>query len=109
MVIVRLLAQRELRLKLARFTDDPEELSISYKRESLRDMYREPGIWALRCLDREARVGWIWAVHLILLHLIAGGLGSHGHCTRIGNGRRSSVLRTVRILKGLEVGTLMEL
>ena len=47
-VIVRLLAQRELRLKLARFTDDPEKLAISYKRESLRDMYREPGIWALR-------------------------------------------------------------
>ena len=30
-VIVRLLAQRELRLKLARFTDNPEELAISYK------------------------------------------------------------------------------
>jgi hypothetical protein len=28
MVIVRLLAQRELRLKLARFTDNPEELQI---------------------------------------------------------------------------------
>ena len=37
-VIVRLLAQRELRLKLARFTDNPEELAISYKRESLRDI-----------------------------------------------------------------------
>ena len=36
-VVVRLLAQRELRLKLARFTDNPEELAISYKRESLRD------------------------------------------------------------------------
>jgi DNA repair protein RadC len=45
MVIVRLLAQRELRLKLARFTDNPEELAISYKRESLRDMCREAGIW----------------------------------------------------------------
>ena len=44
-VIVRLLAQRELRLKLARFTDNPEELAISYKRESLRDMCREAGIW----------------------------------------------------------------
>jgi hypothetical protein len=32
-VIVRLLAQRELRLKLARFTDNPEELAISYQRE----------------------------------------------------------------------------
>jgi hypothetical protein len=28
-VIVRLLAQRELRLKLARFTDNPEDLAIS--------------------------------------------------------------------------------
>jgi hypothetical protein len=35
-VIVRLLVQRELRMKLARFTDNPEELAISYKRESLR-------------------------------------------------------------------------
>jgi hypothetical protein len=44
-VIVRLLAQRELRLQLARFTDNPAELAISYKRESLRDMCREAGIW----------------------------------------------------------------
>ena len=44
-VIVRLLAQRELRLKLDRFTDNPEELANSYKRESLRDMCREAGIW----------------------------------------------------------------
>jgi hypothetical protein len=44
-LIVRLLAQRELRFKLARFTDNPEELAISYKRESLRDMCREAGIW----------------------------------------------------------------
>jgi hypothetical protein len=44
-IMVRLLAQRELRLKLARFTDDPKELAISYKRESLRDMCREAGIW----------------------------------------------------------------
>jgi hypothetical protein len=44
-IIVRLLAQRELRLKLASFTNDPEELAISYKRESLRDMCREAGIW----------------------------------------------------------------
>jgi hypothetical protein len=36
---------RELRFKLSRFTDDPEELAISYKRESLRDMCREAGIW----------------------------------------------------------------
>ena len=44
-VIVRLLAQRELRFKLARFTDNPEELAISYRRESLRDMCRDAGIW----------------------------------------------------------------
>src|SRR5580693_3950338 len=44
-LIVRLLAQRELRFKLARFTDNPKELAISYKRESLRDMCREAGIW----------------------------------------------------------------
>jgi hypothetical protein len=44
-VIVRLLAQRELRLKLARFTDNLEELAISYQRESLLDMCREAGIW----------------------------------------------------------------
>jgi hypothetical protein len=44
-VIIRLLAQRELRLKLSRFTDNPEELANSYKRESLRDMCREADIW----------------------------------------------------------------
>ena len=44
-VIVRLLALRELRLKLARFTDNLEELAISYKRESLHAMCREAGIW----------------------------------------------------------------
>jgi hypothetical protein len=44
-LVVRLLAQRELRFKLARFTDNPEELAISYRRESLRDMCREAGIW----------------------------------------------------------------
>ena len=40
-----LLSRRELRLKLARFTDNPEELAISYRRESLREMCREAGIW----------------------------------------------------------------
>jgi hypothetical protein len=44
-LIVRLLAQRELRFKVARFTDNPDELAISYRRESLRDMCREAGIW----------------------------------------------------------------
>jgi hypothetical protein len=44
-LIVRLLAQRELRFKLSRFTDNPQELAISYRRESLRDMCREAGIW----------------------------------------------------------------
>jgi hypothetical protein len=36
-LVVRLLAQRE-RFKLARFTDNPDELASSYRRESLRDM-----------------------------------------------------------------------
>ena len=44
-LIIRLLAQRELRFKLARFTDNPGALAISYRRESLRDMCREAGIW----------------------------------------------------------------
>ena len=44
-VIVRLLAHRKLRLKLTRFTDNPEELANSYQRESLRDMCREARIW----------------------------------------------------------------
>jgi hypothetical protein len=44
-LIVRLLAQRELRFKLARFKDNPDELASSYRRESLRDMCREAGIW----------------------------------------------------------------
>ena len=44
-LIVRLLAQRELRFKLARFTDNPDEMASSYRRESLRDMCREAGIW----------------------------------------------------------------
>jgi hypothetical protein len=40
-VIIRFLAQRELRFKLSRFADNPEELANSYKRESLREMWRE--------------------------------------------------------------------
>jgi hypothetical protein len=44
-LIVRLLAQSELRFKLARFTDNPDEMGSSYRRESLRDMCREAGIW----------------------------------------------------------------
>ena len=44
-LIVRLLAQRELRFKVARFTDNPDELANSYRRESLRDMCWEAGIW----------------------------------------------------------------
>jgi hypothetical protein len=39
-VIVRVLAQRELRFKLARFADNPDELASSYRSESLRDMCR---------------------------------------------------------------------
>ena len=39
-LVVRLLAQREVRFKfkLARFTDNPDALASSYRRESLRDM-----------------------------------------------------------------------
>jgi hypothetical protein len=44
-LVVRLLAQRELRFKLARFRDNPDQLGSSYRRESLRDMCREAGIW----------------------------------------------------------------
>ncbi len=44
-LVVRLLAQRVLRLKLAPFTDDPAELAASMRREALRDMCREAGIW----------------------------------------------------------------
>jgi hypothetical protein len=39
-LIVRLLAQRQLRFKLARFADNPDELANSYLRGSLRDMCR---------------------------------------------------------------------
>jgi hypothetical protein len=46
MLVIRLLAQRELHFKLARFTDNPDELASSYWRESLRDMCREARIWA---------------------------------------------------------------
>ena len=42
---VRLLAQRALRLKLAPFTDNAAELAASMRREALRDMCREAGIW----------------------------------------------------------------
>jgi hypothetical protein len=44
-LVVRLLAKRALRLKLAPFTDNPAELAASMRRESLRDMCREAGIW----------------------------------------------------------------
>ena len=44
-VTFRLLAHRKLRLKLSRLADNAEELANSYKRESLRDMCREAGIW----------------------------------------------------------------
>jgi hypothetical protein len=47
-VIVRLLAQRELRFRLARFTGNPEELANSYKRESLRDIVQGGGYLAVR-------------------------------------------------------------
>ena len=44
-VIVRLLSHRQLRFKLARFSDDPLPLADAYRRESLRDMCKEAGIW----------------------------------------------------------------
>jgi hypothetical protein len=44
-LVVRLLGQRELCFKVARFTENPDELAISYWRESLRDACREAGIW----------------------------------------------------------------
>jgi len=44
-LVVRLLAQRALRLKLATFADNPAEFAASMRRESLRDMCREAGIW----------------------------------------------------------------
>ena len=65
-LVVRLLAQRELRFKLARFTDKPDELASSYRRESLRDMCREAGIGAqaTNALFRQASsIGAIGAEH----------------------------------------------
>ncbi len=44
-VVVRLLAHRQLRFKLARFGDDPAPLMEACRREALRDMCREAGIW----------------------------------------------------------------
>jgi hypothetical protein len=44
-LIVRVLAQRQLRFKLARFAENPDQLANSYLREALRDMCREAGIW----------------------------------------------------------------
>jgi hypothetical protein len=44
-LVVRLLAQRQLRFKLARFADNADELANSYLREALRDMCREAGTW----------------------------------------------------------------
>jgi hypothetical protein len=44
-VIVRLLAQRELRLKLAVLQTIPRSWQIPVRRESLRDICREAGIW----------------------------------------------------------------
>ena len=44
-VIVRVLAYRQLRFKLAPFSDDPLPLANAYRRESLRDMCKEAGIW----------------------------------------------------------------
>ena len=54
-LVVRLLAQRELRLKLARFTDNPEELASSYRRECLRDNVQGSRYLALRKQKRSFR------------------------------------------------------
>ena len=67
-VTVRLLAHRELRLKLSRFADNPEELANSYQRESLRDMCREAGIW--RSGTIQDTIPCSWEVH--------PGCASHG-------------------------------
>jgi hypothetical protein len=56
-LVIRLLAQRELRFKLARFTDNPDELASSYRRESLRDMCRF-GAQATNALFRRASSNW---------------------------------------------------
>jgi len=42
-LVIRVLAQRKLRFKLARFTDNPDELASSYRRASFRDMCRKLG------------------------------------------------------------------
>ena len=44
-LVIRVLAQRKLPFKLSWFTDDPKDLAASYRRQSLRDMCREAGIW----------------------------------------------------------------
>ena len=44
-LVVRLLAHRQLRFKLARFGDDPAPLMEAYRREALRNMCKEAGIW----------------------------------------------------------------
>jgi hypothetical protein len=47
-VIIRLLAQRELRLKLARFTDSPEELAISLGSRCCTSMTPRKNEYAIR-------------------------------------------------------------
>jgi hypothetical protein len=54
-LVVRLLAQRQLRFKLARVADNPDELANSYLREALRDMCRECWYLALRQQTRSRR------------------------------------------------------
>ena len=44
-LVIRILAHRQLRFKLARFGDDPIRLAESFRRESLRDMCKEAGVW----------------------------------------------------------------
>ena len=44
-VIVRLLAHRQLRFKLNPFADNPLPLADAYRRDSLRAICKEAGIW----------------------------------------------------------------
>jgi hypothetical protein len=65
-LIVRLLAQRQLRFELARFADKADELANSYLREAFRDMCREAGIWRSgnkRALAAASSIGAIGAAH----------------------------------------------
>lgn len=44
-VIARLLAVRQVRLKLSRFQDDPHAIVPEFRKEALKHMAREAGLW----------------------------------------------------------------